>query len=482
MSIINIRTTKAQGSTCLYFYICVRKNTESVRVWQPTPISVDIEKWNAYKQMNRIEDYIKKLKCGNEILRLELEIKAMLKHGNVNLDTIRKMINETLNAKAVKAEEEIKARLEAAAAAEEQERLRKEQERIRKKNNVLNYTSKLIDRLESGECLSRKGVSKRLDANTIKTWRGFYKVLSKFYNGDKATKLPAHKFEWNDIDRKLCMQFRCFLESEGYLLKTIAKYITTFAALVNYANDDAVHTNVRAASEIRKVKPIVGEEDKVTEIYLTTDELQALYEMPLSGTKEQVRDLFLIGCYTCQRFSDYSRIKSNNITKSYSGKYYQITLRQEKTGNKVTIPLLNDNVKNLLAKYDNNVPRVSDIILNRYIKEILKELSQSVPTLAEEHVTKLTMKDRIVEAKGEVVFNRDDEGNALKPRYNLVSSHTARRSGITNLYKTGLFDTYQMMSISGHKDIKTFREYIKLSGDEIAESIAKAAEINNIDF
>ena len=47
----------------------------------------------------------------------------------------------------------------------------------------------------------------------------------------------------------------------------------------------------------------------------------------------------------------------------------------------------------------------------------------------------------------------------------------SERSGITNLYLTGLFDTVQMMSISGHKDQRTFFDYIKLSSDEIADKI-----------
>ena len=53
----------------------------------------------------------------------------------------------------------------------------------------------------------------------------------------------------------------------------------------------------------------------------------------------------------------------------------------------------------------------------------------------------------------------------------MVTSHTARRSGITNLYLTGLFDTVQMMSISGHKNQRTFFDYIKLSSDEIDDRI-----------
>ena len=66
---------------------------------------------------------------------------------------------------------------------------------------------------------------------------------------------------------------------------------------------------------------------------------------------------------------------------------------------------------------------------------------------------------------------RNEYGDVIKCRYDLVTSHTARRSGITNLYLTGLFDTVQMMSISGHKDQRTFFDYIKLSSDEIADRI-----------
>ena len=35
----------------------------------------------------------------------------------------------------------------------------------------------------------------------------------------------------------------------------------------------------------------------------------------------------------------------------------------------------------------------------------------------------------------------------------------------------GIYDTVQMMSISGHKDQRTFFDYIQLSSDEIADKI-----------
>ena len=59
----------------------------------------------------------------------------------------------------------------------------------------------------------------------------------------------------------------------------------------------------------------------------------------------------------------------------------------------------------------------------------------------------------------------------MTPRYNCGTTHTARRSGITNMYLTHKYTILQMMHVSGHKTQKTFMDYIKLSSDEIADEI-----------
>ena len=70
----------------------------------------------------------------------------------------------------------------------------------------------------------------------------------------------------------------------------------------------------------------------------------------------------------------------------------------------------------------------------------------------------------------------DEEGNVIKRKYDLISSHSARRSGITNLYKSRLFTTRQLMSISGHKTESSFYIYISESADELADEIAAILE------
>ncbi len=55
---------------------------------------------------------------------------------------------------------------------------------------------------------------------------------------------------------------------------------------------------------------------------------------------------------------------------------------------------MNPDLEAICKKYEYNLPSVVDQILNRYIKEILKDLSESVPTLAVKVPTKLTMKQK----------------------------------------------------------------------------------------
>lgn len=342
---------------------------------------------------------------------------------------------------------------------------RKQRELQKEKNDVLLFMQNFLDGIRSGEI---KNGAETYNKNTCKVWSNFLGILKRFYE--------TNPFTWTDVNKTLTDRFVCFMEDAGYMVKSINKYLICFRAMVGYALEQGMHDNTLALKAFNKKK--VQESDKAKEIYLTGEELQALYEMKLDGLKETVRDVFLVGCYTCQRFSDYSRLERENFTTTAKGTRI-VRIVQEKTGNSVVIPILNDNLLHIAEKYDYEIPKVNDVVLNRCIKQILKELSETVPTLARLERTILTMKERAKEEREEVSFMRDAKGYVVKPRYDLVSSHTARRSGITNLYLTGLFDSFQMMSVSGHKDEKTFNEYIKLSSDEIADAIAKKIEERN---
>lgn len=96
---------------------------------------------------------------------------------------------------------------------------------------------------------------------------------------------------------------------------------------------------------------------------------------------------------------------------------------------------MNDNLLRIAERHNFKISAITDVILSRYIKDILKRLSETVPSLPNTEETKLTMRERNMEERGDVEFMRNEDGEVIKYRYDLVTSHTARRSGITNQYR-----------------------------------------------
>lgn len=90
-----------------------------------------------------------------------------------------------------------------------------------------------------------------------------------------------------------------------------------------------------------------------------------------------------------------------------------IRLIQQKTRNDVKIPIMNPNLKAICEKYNYNIPSVIDVLINRYIKEILEDLSETVPSLAVKVPTKQTMKQKNNEALGKLTVERNAKGERL---------------------------------------------------------------------
>ena len=349
------------------------------------------------------------------------------------------------------------------AARMEDERIRIEQERLvregieEERAKIWNFLNQFCADIKSGKRLNGND---RYSAGTVKAWYSFMKLYDGF---DRK-----HRFTWDMVNREFVTKFLAYMEKQGYMVTAQNKYLVTLRALVGYAYTDGIHNNDRATKCFSKKK--IEERDKAAEIYLTESELQALYEMPLTGLHEQVRDIFLVGCYTCQRVSDYNNISKDSFTTTAKGTPI-IRLIQQKTRTEVKIPIMNPYLQAICEKYNYNIPSVIDVIINRYIKQILKELSEKVPSLALKVPTKLTMKQKQNLANGKIEIEHNDKGEVVMPRYNCVTTHTARRSGITNMYLSHKYTIVQMMHVSGHKTQKTFMDYIKLSSDEIADEI-----------
>jgi hypothetical protein len=190
-------------------------------------------------------------------------------------------------------------------------------------------------------------------------------------------------------------------------------------------------------------------EEEVDAVYLCWKELSAIYRLDLSlqPQLEKYRDLFVLGCLTGFRFSDYSDIKPEEVR---DGMLY---INQTKTLSTVVVPLKKDAKTILIDKYNMQMPQVSNVNLNYYIKQVAK-------------LAGINEQIKITHKQGNKVSEE------IKPKYLWVTSHTCRRSFCTNEFLDGT-PTNLIMAISGHKKEKAFRRYIKADQVQKAHMIKK---------
>jgi len=158
-----------------------------------------------------------------------------------------------------------------------------------------------------------------------------------------------------------------------------------------------------------------------------------------------VRDLFLIGCYSGLRFSDFSRLSPEHIKAVDGGKMIEIDT--QKTGEKVFIPLF-PILETLLQKYAFVVPKISGQKMNDYLKEL----------------------GQLAGMDGRLLVRNSAGGNRREmevAKWEKLTTHVARRSFATNAYKATVPVKY-IMAVTGHKTEKEFYKYIRLRADEHA--------------
>ena len=445
-----IRTKKSEGNTSLFTRVRIGKQV----AWINLHLTVDVSKWRAVEQSNiKSKNYLEKLGHYKKILDVEFAIQELKKHNRLTKENVENVVENVVLSDI--RERVIKEKTIAKEVAK------------RRGNNIKNFLVDYVEGINKGTVRSSNG--EKYTPNSVKIWNQFRRVFLGFYD-----KKP---FDWEDINQIITDRFISYLEDDcGYMRSTNERYISLFKTFVRIAENKGIHTNFIAKNSFHI--PPVREEDKAKEIYLTKDELSAVYEMKLYGLEEKVRDVFLIGCYTAQRFSDYSRIDEHCIGTTSKGNRV-IRLLQVKTKVPVVIPILDPKLETLLEKYNYNVPNLSDVVFNRYIKEICHRLSETTPSLAVMERTKLNKKETQRETKarksGKEIFEYDEQGFPVKPKWELVSSHTARRTAITNMYLSGNYSIQQIMSVSGHKKEKTFKNYIKLSLDDYADDLASVS-------
>ena len=109
--------------------------------------------------------------------------------------------------------------------------------------------------------------------------------------------------------------------------------------------------------------------DKVEKDPLTLEEVRRIRTVKLGSKRiENIRDLFILQCYTGLAFRDMSCFSEKDIKIDKDGKEW-IVKERIKTGITALIPIL-PVVKEILVKYNYHLPTLTNQKYNSYLKEI----------------------------------------------------------------------------------------------------------------
>ncbi|MES2620600.1 MAG: tyrosine-type recombinase/integrase [Bacteroidota bacterium] len=106
----------------------------------------------------------------------------------------------------------------------------------------------------------------------------------------------------------------------------------------------------------------------------------------------------------------------------------------------------------LLKKHDYHPPKLTEQQLNGDIKIIGRKAGIS----------------ELVELEG---IRGGRKERKTYPKFELIKSHTARRTGATNMYLSGI-PPIDIMKITGHKKESNFLKYIWVSKEETADKLS----------
>ncbi len=286
---------------------------------------------------------------------------------------------------------------------------------------------------------------KQLDIKTIRKYNTTLTRLKEFETKHKT------KLKHIDIGFDFFQNFVSFLSIDcGYKKTTMNKYISQIKMFCNEVKIKGYNYNPEYESRRFYVK-----RGKIIDTYLNKHEIAKIYKLSFENERvDKIRDLFIIGLWTGLRVSDFSelermKISGNNILISST----------DKTNAPVRIPI-HPQIKQILNKRKgklpsfNLTPKSLENLFNKEVKNICKdaEITQNI-------IGDLRNRET----------NRDIRG--IYPKYKLISSHTCRRSFVTN--HLGVLPDKAIMTITTHSSIEQLHKYDKKTSEEYIEEVRK---------
>lgn len=278
---------------------------------------------------------------------------------------------------------------------------------------------------------------------TAGTHEKFHALRNHLETFDKGLDLAT-------FDEAKAQLFVSYLHGRGFRNTTIKGKVSFLKWFLRWASENGFyHGN---AHQVFKPRLKGTSVDSREIIFLTKDEVRRLEEMTFNESQaalERVRDVFLFCCFTGLRYSDAKKLTRYDIRDG------MVVFVTKKTVDGIRVEL-NKHSQAILDKYKDApfpgnlaLPVISNEKMNAHLKDLGKLAGIDTPT-------------RIVYFKNNV---RHEE---VFPKWQLLTTHVARRTFVVNALRLGI-PPEVIMRWTGHSSFEAMKPYMKII-DEVKRS------------
>lgn len=282
-----------------------------------------------------------------------------------------------------------------------------------------------------------------------------FDLFGKFYAYKKSSLRSKYSFKDYTSLRNVLMEYNReegitinkmntveFLPKLNYFLvhkrkmsdNTIHKRFQTLRSFMYYIEESDIITFKKSAFKFKPKKY------QSVQYALTPEEVDYLSTFScISRFHKNIKDIFIILCRTGMAYGDIGFINEDDIDLASVPPTYSYI--REKTKEECIAPLSKD-VLEILEEYNYSITPPTTQHFNREIKKILKNTGKFDDPI------KLTNYQN-----GKKVIKKEF-------KYNLIGSHTGRRTFVTNSLAKGIGSNV-VATVTGHKSIATINKYAK---------------------
>lgn len=253
----------------------------------------------------------------------------------------------------------------------------------------------------------------------------------------------GYEIDFENLSLPILKQFKTYLTIQkkysvntvGYIIKALKTFLNT-----------CISEGIKLKFSLKDLKKPV---EIKSIIFLTEEELLKLYNFSYEFSRHRkVVDLFTLQSFTGFRISDLKRLNSTHINQG------EIVMHQSiKTDRPMSIPMVGP-VENILKKYCNKPPVISESNYNKYIKEAAK---LAIPD-AEIEIVKLV---------------NNQKQNYNEKKCSLITTHVAIKTFVTMFYNRGV--SIETLAYRTGKSVEVIRRhYLHFSSDNASDEIRNA--------